>query len=77
MRITVKVKPNSSKQEIRLKGNIYNVNLLSPPVEGKANRELIELLSDYFNIPKSEVSIISGHKSRTKIVNIEREDLNA
>ncbi len=77
MKITVKVKPNSSKQEIRLKDNIYNVNLLSPPVEGKANRELIELLSDYFNIQKSEVSIISGHKNRIKIVNIEREDLNA
>ncbi|PIY84916.1 hypothetical protein COY76_04720, partial [bacterium CG_4_10_14_0_8_um_filter_33_57] len=35
-----------------------------------ANKALIELLSDYFNIPKSSIFIISGSSSKTKIVDI-------
>lgn len=73
MKITVRVKPNSPKQDVKLENNIYTISLISPPIDGKANKELVEVLSEYFNIPKSRVSIVSGHKSKIKIVNIEGE----
>lgn len=73
MRITVKVKPNSSKQDIKLEGNVYTISLTSPPIEGRANNELIKVLSDYFNVPRSKISIVSGYRSRIKIVDIEEE----
>lgn len=73
MRITVKVKPNSPKQEIKIENGTYIVKLTSPPLDGRANRELIEILSEYFNIPKSHISLISGHKGRVKILDIKTE----
>ncbi|MBC7320171.1 DUF167 domain-containing protein [bacterium] len=73
MKITVRVKPNSAKQNIRVEDNIYIVSLNSPPLEGKANEELVEVLADYFNTSKSKIKIISGHKSKTKIVDIKME----
>jgi len=73
MKITVKVKPNSAKQSIKLEDDVYTVSINSPPVEGKANEELTEVLADYFNIPRSRIRIISGHKSRIKIVDIKME----
>ena len=42
----------------------------SKPNNGEANKSLISLLSDYFSIPKTRISIISGHKSYKKIVEI-------
>jgi len=74
MRITVKVKPNSERQSIKVENDIYTINLNSPPIEGKANKELIEVLSDYFNVPKSKIEIVSGHKGRVKIIDINLED---
>jgi uncharacterized protein len=44
--------------------------LKSPPVDGKANRELIELIADRFACSKSVVSIKSGAGGRLKLVQI-------
>lgn len=73
MKITVRVKPNSVKQDIKVENNVYIVSLNSPPLEGRANEELIEVLADYFNTSKSKIKVVSGHKSRMKIVEIEME----
>lgn len=42
----------------------------SAPIDNQANQELIWLLSDYFNIPKSYIKIIRWHNSRNKIIEI-------
>ena len=70
MRIAVKVRPNKSQQKISFNKelNIYEVDLKSNPVKGKANKELISLLKDYFG--KKNIIIVSGKTSRTKIVEI-------
>ncbi|MEE4242823.1 MAG: DUF167 domain-containing protein [Desulfopila sp.] len=50
----------------------------SPPVDGKANNEVIAFLADFFNVKKSDVSIISGERSRRKICllgSLEEEDI--
>ena len=70
--IQIRVKPNariSSLQE-SLAGP-WMAQLKSPPVDGKANQELISLLSEHFNCPKSAIHIKSGTSSRLKLVRID------
>ena len=69
--IAVKVKPNSRKTEIRsyLDG-ILNINIASPPTEGKANQELINYLAEFFSLPRSRFTIRMGFAGRNKIIDI-------
>ncbi|MCU0544131.1 MAG: DUF167 domain-containing protein [Oscillatoriaceae cyanobacterium Prado104] len=69
--LSVKVKPNSKQQSIQEQpdGSLI-VHLKSPPVDGKANQELILLLAKQFNLPKSSIAIKSGLSSRNKLVEI-------
>jgi uncharacterized protein (TIGR00251 family) len=46
------------------------IRLAAPPVEGAANTELVAFLSDLFAVPKRNVVIVSGDKSRQKRVRI-------
>jgi uncharacterized protein len=67
--ILVKVIPGSSKSEISdVIDGILKLKLNSPPVDGKANSECIELLSKFLKIPKSSIEIINGKKSKNKSV---------
>ena len=70
----VKVKPNSKQQKIeeQADGSLI-IHLKSPPVDGKANEELIKLLSEKFDVPKSYIRIKSGLSSRQKLVEIDTE----
>ncbi len=71
MKIRVRVKPYSRKNELKITGdNEFVAQINQPPSEGRANKALIELISDYFGVPKSAVQIITGHKSKNKIVEI-------
>jgi uncharacterized protein len=71
MRIYVKVIPRSSKNAIeKISEGGYKVKLTVPPVGGEANKMLIEILADYFDVSKSQVEIIGGKSARTKIVEI-------
>ena len=54
-------------------GRVLRVKLKAPPVEGKANRELLAFLSKELGVAKSAVSLGSGAKSRAKAVEIEGE----
>lgn len=72
MKIKVHVKTGSSGQEIIPKGDgSMQAKLKSQPQDGKANKELIELLADYFSVPKSCIKITSGLTSKIKMVVIE------
>lgn len=74
MKKQVKVKPNSKQQNIQeaADGSLI-VHLKSPPVDGKANEELIKLLAEKFNVSKSQITIKSGLSSRTKLVEIDND----
>ena len=52
-------------------GERIKLRLAAPPVEGKANAALIEFLAEYFGVPRRNVTIVSGVKSRAKRVAIE------
>ena len=65
--INVKAQPRSSKSGIDgLIGDAVKVRIRCAPVDGKANRELIETLADEFGIAKSRVEFKSGETSRQK-----------
>jgi hypothetical protein len=68
----VKVKPNSKSQNIKEEadGSLI-VHLKSPPVDGKANDELIKLLAKQFDVPKSNIRIKSGLSSRQKLIEVD------
>lgn len=69
--IRVKVVPRSSRNIISSEDKgIYKINLTAPPVEGKANAALKQLLSKRLGVPKAHVEIISGERSRAKSVSI-------
>ncbi|GCL41621.1 DUF167 domain-containing protein [Anabaena sp. FACHB-1250] len=73
MQKIVKVKPNSQQQKIEeLADGSLNVHLKSPPVDGKANEELIKLLAKKFDVPKSSITIKSGVTSRNKLIIIDK-----
>ncbi|MCP4668216.1 MAG: YggU family protein [Deltaproteobacteria bacterium] len=67
--IKVKVLPRSSANQIvgREEG-VFKVKLTAPPVEGKANKALKEFLAKRLGLPKSDVEIVSGERSRLKSV---------
>ena len=69
--IKVKVIPRSSRTEILGKENdIYGMKLTAPPVEGKANKAVIELLAEKLGVPKREIEIVSGKTGRLKTIRI-------
>ena len=71
MKITIKAKPGARQNKIEDLGNgILEVSVMARPVEGKSNLAVIELLSEYFDVPKSNVKIISGHTAKQKIIEI-------
>lgn len=74
MRKQVKVKPNSKHQSVeeQTDGSL-TVHLKSPPIDGRANEELIKLLAEKFDVPKSKIRIKSGLSSRQKLIEIDSD----
>ena len=71
-RISVRVTPNSARNEIGgFTDDILRVKVAAPPVKGKANKELIALLSQALGVDKSRATIIHGHTSRSKVIAID------
>lgn len=72
MKITVQIKPNSRHRQEVIKNpdGTYIVYTKAPAIENKANSEAIELLAQYFGVPKSRAYIVRGATSRHKIVEI-------
>ena len=70
--IQVKVKPGARVSVLEeTSPGVWLAQLKSPPVDGKANAELIALVARYFDRPRAAVSIKSGATGRTKRVRIE------
>ncbi len=71
MKLSVKVKPNSRENKVEyVKKDNFRISVKAPPKEGKANKEVIRLLSEYFKVPQSSIRILSGKTSKNKIVEI-------
>ena len=65
--LNVRAQPRSSRAGLDgLVGDAVKVRIRSAPVDGKANKELVETLADAFDLPKSAVVFKSGETSKTK-----------
>lgn len=72
MKLEVRVKPNSKvKEVVKNDDGTLTVRVNARPIEGKANEQVIELLSEYLHKPKRAISIIAGSKGKTKIIEIQ------
>lgn len=70
--IMVKVKPNARTSSLTEGDDgLWLATLKSPPVDGKANAELIGLVAAFFAVPKSRVRIARGAGARIKRVEID------
>ncbi|MBI1977846.1 MAG: DUF167 domain-containing protein [Candidatus Omnitrophica bacterium] len=67
MKIFVTVKPNAKENRLeKIDETHFKALVKAPPKEGKANQAVIQLLSEYFKLPKLCFSLVSGETSRTK-----------
>ncbi|HEX8222045.1 MAG TPA: DUF167 domain-containing protein [Chloroflexia bacterium] len=69
--IKVFVAPRSSANKVAGEHNgAIKVALTAPPVEGAANKSLVEFLAKLLGVPRSSVSLVSGETSRQKLVKV-------
>ncbi len=67
----VKVLPRASRNQlVAIEGDIIKIRLTAPPVEGKANQALIRFLAELLSVSRSQVEILTGEKSKQKIVRV-------
>ena len=64
----IKISPNAKKNEIISEGEIFKIKITAQPIDGKANKALIEFLSKNFKIPKTSIKILKGETSKEKTV---------
>ena len=70
MKIQVNVKPNSKTEELSGEGDSFIIKVKEPSKEGKANQAVIKLLAEHFGVPQSQVRILSGFRSRSKVIEV-------
>jgi uncharacterized protein len=69
--LTLHVQPGAVRSEFAgLHGDALKVRLAAPPLEGKANAELIRFLADAFGVPQRNVLLLRGETSRAKTVRV-------
>jgi uncharacterized protein len=72
--LQIKVKPNARDSVLTppaKAGEPWQAHLKSPPLEGRANEELVKLVARHFGCPSSQVRIRSGATGRVKWVQVE------
>lgn len=67
----VHVVPRSHREAVTgLHGNALKVRIKAPPLEGRANQALQDLLADWLDVSRDDVEIVAGHTSRRKMVRV-------
>jgi len=71
MRINVKAKPASREEKVeKIDETNFIVSVKEPPIQGRANKAIIETLAKYFDISAIRIRIVFGATSRNKIIEI-------
>jgi uncharacterized protein (TIGR00251 family) len=69
--LTLHIQPGAKKTELAgLHGAALKIRLAAPPVDGKANQALLKFVAETLQLPKSAVSLKSGHNSRRKVLEV-------
>ena len=70
-RINLRVIPRARQNKIEIDSNgVYRVHITAAPVDGAANVAVVRMMSEYFDVPKSQIKIARGETSRDKIIEI-------
>ncbi len=72
--VHIKISPNSKKNEIVREEEYTKIKITAQPIDGKANKALIEFLSKNFKIPKTSIKILKGETSKEKTILFETKD---
>lgn len=72
--LQLKISPNASKNEIIKTDDGIKIKITAQPVEGKANKALVEFLSKELKIPKTSIEVVKGSTSKLKSVLIKTGD---
>ena len=71
MKIELRVIAKAKREEVKkISENIYRIKVTAPPEKGKANKRVVELLSEELGIKKQDIKIVSGRASSRKIISI-------
>ena len=73
MRLTLRVQPGARRTALlaRLASGEYKVAVAAPPLEGRANEAVVELLSDLLGVKRRQVTVARGSSSRSKLIEVE------
>jgi uncharacterized protein (TIGR00251 family) len=70
--LSLHVQPGAARTEVAgLHGGALKIRLAAPPVDGKANAELVRFLAEAFGVPRRAVALVRGETSRQKTVRID------
>jgi len=70
--ISVRLQPKASRTQLgEFKEGAWQLKVMSPPVDGAANKEAIKFLSKTFKCPKTQIHLEKGEKSRDKLFRLE------
>lgn len=72
--IKIRISPNASKNQFIQDGDILKLKITAQPIEGKANKAVIEYLSKLFKVPKTSIEIVKGETSKDKTIFIKTTD---
>jgi uncharacterized protein (TIGR00251 family) len=71
-RLRLRIVPNAKRSEVvGPHGDAIKLKIAAPALEGKANDELVEFLADKLGVARRSITLVSGEKSRDKVVAIE------
>ena len=71
MKLSIRVKPSASEEKIEeIAAGQFEVSVTEPPIQGRANQAIVRALAEFFGVSVSRVTIISGHTSRSKLIDI-------
>jgi uncharacterized protein (TIGR00251 family) len=69
--LAVRVTPGAKLNAVTaIKEGVWNIKIAAPPVEGRANEELVVFLSKKLGIHRNSLNIIKGQSNRNKLVSV-------
>jgi uncharacterized protein (TIGR00251 family) len=72
IRLRLRVAPGAARSSVvGPHGDAWNVRVASAPERGKANQAVLELLSDALQVPRTRLTLVTGHAARDKVVAVE------
>lgn len=75
--VNLRISPNSAKNEIiKNDDGSVKVKITALPIDGKANKALVEFLSKTFKLPKTSIEIVRGETSKDKTILFKTDDID-